>query len=160
MHKSMLDIFKDELEFLIDLKQSVSILNNRIHDKLALIAIERFRAMHPELEFRYEGAGVGGIDIRGVARDGSLRLVAEVKSTHTSEKVKLRGPQKRYIEADLKRLVAEPGELLRYLVVVSESTKAAIEQQIKAADTYPSVEIINVVGLPAETAAAPDMSDD
>ena len=33
MTESLIDIYTDELRFLIDLKQSVSIVNHRIHDK-------------------------------------------------------------------------------------------------------------------------------
>jgi hypothetical protein len=47
MTKSRIDIYTDELRFLIVLKQSVSILNNRIHDKLSLIAIEKLKGLHP-----------------------------------------------------------------------------------------------------------------
>src|SRR5438105_3749043 len=94
--KSLLDVYVDELQFLVALKQSVSILNNRIHDKLALVAIEKLKVLHPELpRYDYDGAGIGGIDIRGFRPDGSLALVGEVKTTHTSPTVKLREPQKR-----------------------------------------------------------------
>jgi hypothetical protein len=84
MFKSRIDIYTDELRFLIALKQSVGILNNRIHDKLASIAIEKLRGFHPDItDFQYGGAGAGGIDILGFAADGTKRLIAEVKTTHT-----------------------------------------------------------------------------
>jgi hypothetical protein len=113
MAKSLIDIYTDELRFLIALKQSVTILNNRIHDKLSLIAIEKLRVGHPDIIFKYGGAGAGGIDIVGFAPDGTKKVIAEVKTTHTSDTVGLRGPQKRAIERDLQRLTNEPGELIR-----------------------------------------------
>ncbi len=146
MAKSLIDIYTDELRFLIALKESVSILNNRIHDKLSLIAIEKLRARHPEITFRYGGAGAGGIDILGFASDGTKKLIAEVKTTHTSD-TGLRSPQKRAIERDFQRLTNEPGELKRYLVVISEQTKNAVEKQIKPSERFPLVTVIDAIGL-------------
>jgi len=104
--ESRLDTLSDELQFLMKLKESIGKLNNRIHDKLAYIAIEKLKGPNPGIDdFKYGGAGVGGVDIKGYA-DGTLKLVAEVKATHTTEKVKLRGPQKSQIRKDLQRLAA------------------------------------------------------
>ncbi|MGI9105713.1 MAG: hypothetical protein ACR2G4_05640 [Pyrinomonadaceae bacterium] len=147
MTKSLIDIYTDELRFLIALKQSVGILNNRIHDKLSLIAIEKLREFHPEITFKYGGAGAGGIDILGFAADSTKKLIAEVKTTHTSETVGLRGPQKRAIERDLQRLTDEPGDFKRYLIVISEQTKSAVEKQIRPSERFPHVTVIDAIGL-------------
>ena len=96
--ESLLGTYIDELQFLITLKQSVSILHNRIHDKLAYVAIEKLSRQHPSLDLQYAGAAVAGIDIRGFASDGSLQLIAEVKATHTTDKVRLREPQKKQMK--------------------------------------------------------------
>jgi hypothetical protein len=146
MAKSLIDIYTDELQFLIALKQSIGILNNRIHDKLALIAIEKLKTLHPEITFEYRGAGAGGIDILGFAANGTKRLVAEVKTTHTSEAVGLRGPQKRAIERDLQRLTDEPGKFKRYLIVISKQTKNAVEKQIKPRERFPQVIVLDAIG--------------
>ncbi len=146
MAKSNIDIYTDELDFLIKLKQSIGIVNNRIHDKVALIAIEKLKKLHRGITFKYRGAGAGGIDIEGFAADDSRRLIAEVKTTHTSATVKLRGPQKSAIERDLQRLTREPGELLRYLIVISKETKDAVEKQIKPRERFPQVNVINAMG--------------
>lgn len=147
MTKSLIEIYADELRFLIKLKQSVGILNNRIHDKLALIAMEKLRGFQPEITFKYRGAGAGGIDILGFAADGTKKVIAEVKTTHTSETVGLRGPQKRAIVRDLQRLTDEPGEFKRYFIVISEQTKNAVEKQIKPRDNFPHVNVIDAIGL-------------
>ncbi len=147
MTRSLIDIYTDELRFLIDLKQSVGILNNRIHDKLSLIAIEKLRGLHPGVTFKYGGAGVGGIDIVGLGPDGSHVVVAEVKTTHTSDIVPLRGPQKRAIERDLQRLADVPGDVTRYMVVISQQTKDAVDQQIRPSERFPSVAIIDAIGF-------------
>lgn len=147
MAKSLIDIYSDELRFLIGVKRAVGILNNRIHDKLALIAIEKLKKIHPDLDFAYGGAGIGGLDISGVSADGTRKLVAEVKTTHTSETVGLRGPQKKAIEKDFKRLTDEPGDIYRYLVVISEQTKCAVEKQIRPHERFPLVTIIDAIGL-------------
>ena len=147
MTRPLIDIYTDELQFLITLKQSIGILNNRIHDKLALIAIEKLRALHPDITFEYHGAGAGGIDIVGRERNGARKLVAEVKTTHTSDAVGLRGPQQRAIERDLQRLADEPGDLKRYLIVISKQTKTAVEKQIKPQDRFPQVTVLDAIGL-------------
>ena len=146
MTKSLIEIYTDELRFLIDLKQSVGIINNRIHDKLAWIAIEKLRVLHPDVSCEYHGAGAGGIDIVGIGKDGSKKLIAEVKTTHTSATVGLRGPQKNAIERDLDRLTKVEGDLKRYLIVISEYTKKAIEKQIKPHEKFPLVEVIDAIG--------------
>lgn len=146
MPRNIIDIYMDELQFLINLKQSIGILNNRIHDKLSLIAIEKLRSMHPNLRFEYGGAGAGGIDIRGYAPNKSLKLVAEVKSTYTSDKVKIRGPQKDGIRKDLQRLSAVPKRVKRYLIVISEQTKNAVETQLNTKADYPSIKVIDALG--------------
>lgn len=148
MAKSLIETYTDELEFLISLKQSVSILNNRIHDKLSWIAIEKLKCIHPEIDLRYGGAGAGGIDIQGYSKDGKRRLIAEVKATHTSDTMPLRGPQKLAIERDLERLAAETGDdLIRYLIVISEQTKRAVERQIRPGDRFPGITVLDAIGL-------------
>ena len=158
MPKSLIETYTDELKFLLALKQAVGILNNRIHDKLSWIAIEKLHIIHPELDLRYGGAGVGGIDIQGFGPDGTRRLIAEVKSTHTSETVALRGPQKAAIERDLQRLAEEPGDLIRYLIVISEQTKNAIERQIRPHERFPGIEVLDAIGL--EHPVTPELSED
>ena len=138
MTKSLIDIDADELRFLLKLKESVGILNNRIHDNLALIAMEKLRGLHPEINCQYRGAGAGGIDILGFAADGARKLIAEVKTTHTSDTVGLRGPQKNAIERDLKRLSDEPGDVTRYLIVISAQTKNAVESRLNLARNIPT----------------------
>jgi len=160
MTKSLIDIYTDELQFLINLKQSVTILNNRIHDKLSLIAIEKLKGLHPEIKFEYGGAGAGGIDILGFAPDGTKKVIAEVKTTHTSETVGLRGPQKRAIERDLQRLTDEPGDVKRYLIVISEQTKNAVEKQIKPSERFPLVTVIDAIGLVERVALEAEEEED
>lgn len=157
MAKPLIDIYADELRFLLKLKESVGILNNRIHDKLALIAIEKLRGFHPEINCEYRGAGAGGIDILGFAADGTKKLIAEVKTTHTSDRVGLRGPQKNAIERDLKRLSDEPGDFTRYLIVISAQTKNAVEKQIRPGEKYPNVTVIDAIGL---VQSPPDAADE
>lgn len=147
MIKPLIDIYADELRFLLKLKESVGILNNRIHDKLALIAIEKLQKIHPKIKFEYRGAGAGGIDIEGFARDRTKKIIAEVKTTHTSDTVGLRGPQKNAIERDLKRLSDEPGDFTRYLIVISAQTKNNVEKQIRPGVKYPNVTVIDAIGL-------------
>ena len=146
MTRSLIDIYSDELRFLVELKRSVTILNNRIHDKLALIAIEKLKILHPLVNFTYDGAGVGGIDIVGRDRAGITVVIAEVKTTETSDTVGLRGPQKLAIERDLKRLSDDPGDLFRYFIVISEQTKNAVERQIDPKQRFPLVRIIDAIG--------------
>ena len=93
--------------------------------------------------------------IVGRERNGARKLVAEVKTTHTSDAVGLRGPQKRAIERDLQRLADEPGDLKRYLIVISKQTKSAVERQVKPQD-FPQVTILDAIGLVGFAQADPE----
>jgi hypothetical protein len=75
------EIHRTNLGFLLTLKGAVGILNNLIHDNLALMAIAQFTATHPKLTCVYTNAGAAGIDILGKDDAGVVRLVAEVKTT-------------------------------------------------------------------------------
>ena len=134
----------DEIHFLIKLKGSIGILNNRIHDKLALIAIERLKPRFPNVEFRYSGAGARGIDIRGFLNGQSV-VACEVKTTFSSTSGALRGPQKRAIETDLKRLSAEDAPN-RFLIVLSKETREVVESQLNPKANYPDIEIMDALG--------------
>ncbi|MBK9214641.1 MAG: hypothetical protein IPM59_03440 [Chloracidobacterium sp.] len=154
--EELIKIYSDEVRFLIDLKRSVGILNNRIHDKLSLIAIEKLRGRHPGVTFEYGGAGVGGIDIIG-RRDDNPVVVAEVKTTDTLGIAKLRGPQKLAIERDLQRLMDAPGNVARYMIVISEQAKQAVEQLIQRQERFSSVEVIDAIGFVNEPSVGMDL---
>lgn len=147
MKATLLDTYIDELQFLMALKQTVGILHNRIHDKLSLIAIEKLRARHPTLDFRYQGAGARGIDIQGFDTQGNLKLIAEAKTTHPTDNITLRVQQVRNIERDIQRLADTPGDVERYFVVLSQQTKSAVERQLTTATRFPTVQIIDALGL-------------
>ena len=141
MKKSILELSKDQIRFLLNLKMSMTKLNNRIHDTLALIAIEQFRQKYPQLNFEYKNAGTKGIDIK--AFDPSdlehPRLIAEVKTTTISPKKSLQGAQKEKIEADFERLTQFPGSPDRFLIVLEAKTKDQIIKQIKTAERFSMV---------------------
>ncbi|OGI15570.1 MAG: hypothetical protein A2Z52_02445 [Candidatus Moranbacteria bacterium RBG_19FT_COMBO_42_6] len=74
------EAYKKELRFLLNLKVAVSKLNNRMHDVLAVLAIEVLKKRFPEIKFNYTNAGAAGIDIEG-RRNSKKFLIAEVKTT-------------------------------------------------------------------------------
>jgi len=144
MDKDLIKIYKDEIDFLLQLKESIGRLNNRIHDKLALITIEKFKLKFSKLDFKYLNAGASGIDIQGYDKKHKKRfLVAEVKTNILSTS-SLRGPQKKAIEKDLKRL-AQIDSKFRFLVVLSDKTKEAIKKQLNTEKNYPEIDIINAL---------------
>jgi len=128
---------------LLKLKGTVGILHNLIHDNLALMAIAQFQTAHPRLTCVYINAGAAGIDILGKDKSGVVRLVAEVKTTLPDLHGRIRGPQKAQIKKDLDRLDNYHGDVFRYLVVLSSSTKHAVQKQLKTDTTYTRVNIIN-----------------
>lgn len=134
-------IYEDELRFLVELKKSVTILNNRIHDKLSLIAIEHLTGLHPHLEFRYFGAAISGFDIEGFSASGERRVIAEVKTTQVVGTV-LKGPQKMAIVKDLRRMSNHVGTAICYLVLISDETVKAVTKQVKPALNFPAIKII------------------
>ncbi len=144
--KSARDLYVDEIQFLLRLKEAIGLLN-RIHDKLALVAIERLQPRNPKLRLVYTNAGAAGIDIRGFDSRKALRLVAEVKTTLTDPKGKIPVRRKTAIQKDLDRLRDAPGALVRYLVVLSPRTKEATERQLSTAARYPTVLIMNALDV-------------
>lgn len=143
--RSNRDIYKEDLTFLLKLKASIGRLHNRIHDNLALIAIEDLGERHRGVDFQYTTAGAAGIDITGVNRSGVTTVVAEVKTTLPDVKGTIRGPQKAAIKKDLERLKAHATATNRYLIVLSPTTKLAILKQLKTAVEYPTVTIFNAL---------------
>lgn len=145
MSRSLREVYLKDIRFLIGLKKSVGMLNNRIHDNLALIAIDHFEAQHPKWQFRYVNAGVAGIDVLGKNERGEVRLIAEVKTTLPDHKGYLRGPQQKSLRKDLERLAAYPGDVERYLIVLSKTTRDAVEKQFQTSKTFPAVSIFNAL---------------
>jgi len=47
----------------------------------------------------------------------------------------------------LQRLTDEPGDFKRYLIVISEQTKNAVEKQIRPHEKFPHVTVIDAIGL-------------
>ncbi len=139
------DIYRNDLRFLLRLKAAVGILHNRIHDNLARVAIEHFKQKHPDLTFTYTNAGASGIDIRGRDGEGQLKVVAEVKTTLPDDNGRIRGPQTNNIKKDLERLRDQHGVDARYLVVLSSSTKAAVQRQLQTQTDFPMVDIFNAL---------------
>src|SRR5436190_3999277 len=103
MSPSLSDIYRDDIRFLIRLKEAVGILHNRIHDNLARTAIEHFREKYPEWQFTYTNAGAAGIDVKGNDSTAAIRLVAEVKTSLPDVKGRIRAPQTQNIRNDLQR---------------------------------------------------------
>ena len=139
----MTEIHRTNLRFLLQLKGSIGILNNLIHDNLALMAIAHFEAVYRGLECTYTNAGASGIDIVGKDRSGVVKLLAEVKTTLPDRHGRIRGPQSKHIEKDLDRLAASKGDMLRYLVLLSSSTKKAVQKQLGTDSSFPNVKIFN-----------------
>ena|SRR5438270_11370543 len=156
------EIHRTNLRFLLTrkgtVKGTVGILNNLIHDNLPLMAIAQFKIAHPKLTCVYTNAGAAGIDILGKDRSGVVRLAAEVKTTLPDRHGRMMGPQKAHIKKDLDRLDNYEGEVLRYLVVISSSTKHAIQKQLKTDATYANVNIINA--FEEELVESEDVIDD
>jgi hypothetical protein len=145
MSRNLREVYLKDIRFLIGLKKSVGMLNNRIHDNLALVAIDHFEQKYPDWFFYYTNAGASGIDVVGKNKEGAVTLVAEVKTTLTDHKGYLRGPQQKSLKKDLERLSAYTGNVERYLVLLSKATKDAVEKQFRASDIFPTVSLFNAL---------------
>lgn len=141
MKSDLIKIYTDELGFLLKLKKSIGPLNNRIHDTLASIAIEKLRIRFPKLSFKYGGAGLPGFDIQAFDKNGRKNLIAEVKTTSGEE---LRGPQARAIKKDLDRLSKERVKY-KILILLSSDIRNKVQKRINVKKNYPDIEIINAL---------------
>jgi hypothetical protein len=142
---SLQEVYRNDLKFLLKLKEAVSILHHRIHDNLAKTAIEHFKKKHPGWNFAYVNAGVAGIDIKGFDGKNRLKLVAEVKTTLPNAKGRIRGPQAKSLKLDLQRLQVSKGKLIRYLVLLSPATVEAVRHQLETDKKYPRITIFNAL---------------
>lgn len=145
MPRSLSDVYRDDLRFLLRLKEAVGILHNRIHDNLARTAIEHFKEKYPDWNFTYTNAGAAGIDIRGNDTGAQTRLIAEVKTTLPDANGRIRGPQISNIRKDLERLRDYDGDIVRYFVVLSPITVEAVRQQLATDRDFPAVRLFNAL---------------
>lgn len=142
---SLQEVYRNDLQFLLKLKNAVSILHNRIHDNLARTAIEHFKKKHPRWNFTYTNAGAAGIDIKGLDSKNRVKLVAEVKTTLPDSKGRIRGPQTRNLRNDLQRLQDYEGNVTRYLVLLSAGTVEAVRHQLETDRKFPAITIFNAL---------------
>jgi len=145
-------ILADDIAFLVGMKRCAGSLNNRLHDKLARLAIINLQEKFPTIEFNYENAGVGGIDITGKANE-ELVFVGEIKTTITNQAGSLMGAQLKSIKKDLERLM-EVDVKNRYLILISKATKRAVIKQLKTHTAFPKITIYTCVD------ALPDLDTD
>jgi len=143
--RSLSEIYRDDLRFLLRLKEAVSILHNRIHDNLARTAIEHFKEKYPEWDFTYTNAGAAGIDIKGSDASATIKLIAEVKTSLPDAKGRIRSPQTGAIRNDLQRLRDFPGDVVRYLVLLSSITAEAVRHQLETDKDFPTVKLFNAL---------------
>jgi len=144
MSKNIADVYTNQIKFLIKLKKSVSDINNQLHDNLAFLTIEQLKIKFPNLTFSYINAGNPGYDIKGSNERDEIELICEVKTTLPNSKNKLEGQQLKAIKNDLERLEKAAKIKYKFLVLLSTTTKQAIENQINLKD-FPSVELINIL---------------
>ena len=145
MSRPIQDIYRDDLRFLLRLKEAVSILHNRIHDNLARTAIEHFKEKYPQWQFAYANAGAAGIDVTGIDSGGVVKLVAEVKTTLPDTKGRIRSPQTQNLRNDLQRLTNYIGDVIRYLVLLSPGTADAVRRQLHTDRDFPDIIIFNAL---------------
>ena len=145
MTRTLSEIYRDDLRFLLRLKEAVGILHNRIHDNLARTAIEHFKEKYPDWNFTYTNAGAAGIDVKGSDISATVKLVAEVKTSLPDAKGRIRAPQTGAIRNDLQRLRDYPGDVVRYLVLLSPVTVEAVRHQLDTDKDFPGVRLFNAL---------------
>lgn len=135
-------IYKNDLKILLDIKKSVGLLNNAIHDKVALIAINILEKKYRSFRFSYYGAGVGGPDLIG-KKENKIKLVAEIKTTTIENGLSLRGPQFNAIKEDLVRLKKSNIEY-KYLIVISKKVEKNIKKRFDFEKDFRNINILNI----------------
>jgi len=135
-------IYKNDLKILLDIKKSVGLLNNAIHDKVALIAINILEKKYPLFKFNYYGAGIGGLDLIG-KKGNKIELIAEIKTTTIENGLSLRGPQLNNIKEDLARLKNSDVKY-KYLIVISEKVEKNIKKRLDFKKDFRNINILNI----------------
>jgi hypothetical protein len=131
---------RQELVELLKLRASQRLLNNRIHDLAAALAVEALQRRHPRAKFLYEGAASPGFDIRGTLEQ---KLVAACEvSTHD----KYQGNRQTNVDEDLRRLQNAPVDPdKKYLAVVSALLKEQLLRNRRVGRDFPDVQVLNVL---------------
>ncbi|MFA5080034.1 MAG: hypothetical protein WC472_00195 [Candidatus Paceibacterota bacterium] len=141
--RSKEEIYKKDLKILLDIKKSVGLLNNAIHDKSALIAISILEKKYPDFKFSYYGAGVRGNDLVG-KRGSKIELVAEIKTTTIESGTTLMSPQLSNIKKDLIRLNSLDIKY-KYFIIVSEKVEKEIKRRLDFKTDFKDINILNII---------------
>lgn len=140
--KSIIQIYENDLKILLNIKKSVGLLNNAIHDKAALIAIDILKRKHPGLKLYYSNAGVGGADLVG-RRGNKIKLIGEVKTTIIERRNTIMGPQMKTIKKDMERLRSRKVDY-KYLILVSEKVEKGLKRRLDFENKYSTIKILTV----------------
>ncbi len=133
-----------EIMFLLNLKQALGNLNNRIHDALARIAIEKLKTKFPHLTFdEYVNSGQKGFDLQARDKQDELKFIAEIK-TNALEGV-IRQQQKSTILHDLKKLNDADEGLIKYFIVLTRDIKNTIIRKLGVKSKFPSITVYSAL---------------
>lgn len=140
--KSINQIYENDLKILLNIKKSVGLLHNAIHDKAALMAINILKDTYPEIDFCYKNAGAGGFDLIG-KKGKKIELVGEVKTTLIERRNTIMDPPMRNIKKDLERLKNKKVNH-KYLILVSEKVEENLKRRLDFKKEYPEIKILTV----------------
>jgi len=138
--------YRDNLDFLIGLKNYVGNIDNRIHDSAMVLIIDYLKAMHPEIKNENWNVKMGsqtGTDIEGFV-DGKQKVIGELKTTKPCGTFDFGAQQKLTILKDLQFLESASVENKYFFVIDSESFDIIKDKYQKK---FPTLKIINILSL-------------
>lgn len=136
--------YRENLGFLIGLKNFIGNINNRIHDSAMVLVRDYLKAKHPEIkneDWNFKIGSQSGIDIEGII-DGRPKVIGELKTTKPYGSTDFGAQQKTTISKDFERLESAYVENKYFFVIDSESFNILMGKYQKK---FPSVKIVNIL---------------
>jgi hypothetical protein len=142
--KEIVNLLKSEIEYLKKLKSAIGDIHGHIHSlavKVAKIYLagKHSKSVNWQISEKYED----GIDIVGKSQYGQIIVAAEVKTTARSEKETLGSQQRSKIRNDIEKLL-EIDAKHKYLFIIDDKNRRAIESILKHADRKAVISLINI----------------
>ena len=136
--------YRENLDFLIGLKNFIGNIDNRIHDSAMVLVSDYLKAKHPKIkndDWNFKMGSQIGTDIEGIV-DGGQKVIGELKTTKPYGLTDFGAKQKEMILKDLERLESANVKNKYFFVIDSDSFNILKDKYQKK---FPNVKIVNIL---------------
>lgn len=134
--------YRENLDYLIQIKRTIGNINNRIHSSAIQLAELYLIDKFPEVEsWESKEGSESGIDIVG-KKDGKPFVIGELKTTYPYGQTDFGAQQKNTIKKDLQRL-EDAYVPHKYFFIINKESFDILHKKYQ--DSFPSVKIVNIL---------------